>query len=344
MSNIIKHIAFVKEILKGHILHKNIPVFVILCVTNRCNIKCIYCYEECFERPKRDFTTEELLSLIDELSEMGTKYISLNGGEALLREDIEVIVDKINGNNIFCNLSTNGLLITKRLDVIKKLDSLAISIDGNKHSNDLNRGVGTYDKIIKAFESLNANRINFHTNTVITKNNKNAVEEIMDLALKYGFKAQFSVLRREDSPDKELSLDDNQIKEIVKEIIDYKKRGFPIFFSRSSYENVLNWPLSYDKQTIFNESLNSHKLIKCYIKRFSCHIEANGLVYPCVILVNKFKALNLLDVGFKKAWKNLENCNCKACYCVCHGDLNQIFGFVPDAMWNILRISTTRIS
>jgi MoaA/NifB/PqqE/SkfB family radical SAM enzyme len=139
-------------------------------------------------------------------------------------------------------------------------------------------------------------------------------------------------------------LDDNQIKEIVKEIIDYKKRGFPIFFSRSSYENVLNWPLSYDKQTIFNESLNSHKLIKCYIKRFSCHIEANGLVYPCVILVNKFKALNFLDVGFKKAWKNLENCNCKACYCVCHGDLNQIFGFVPDAMWNILRISTTRIS
>ena len=38
----------------------------------------------------------------------------------------------------------------------------------------------------------------------------------------------------------------------------------------------------------------------------ACQIEADGLVYPCVTLVNKFKALNLREVGFKKAWENLK--------------------------------------
>ncbi|HHT9133823.1 MAG TPA: radical SAM protein [Candidatus Avalokitesvara rifleensis] len=335
MNKLIKHAAFAKEILKGHILQKNIPVLVTLCVTNRCNLKCIYCYEECFKRPERDFTTEEVLSLVDELSEMGTKYISINGGEALLRDDIETIIDRINEKNILCHLSTNGILIPKKINAVRKMDSLSISIDGARGSNDLNRGTGTYDKIIEAFKSLKANHVNFQTSTVVTKNNENAVDEIMDLALNYGFSAQFSLLRRQDSPNKDIGLEDDQIKALVQRIMDYKEKGFPVFFSCDSYENVLNWPFSYDKQIIFNEPLNGYKPIKCYIKKFACHIEANGLVYPCVVLVNKFRALNFLEVGFKKAWQNLEKNNCKACYCICHSELNQIFGLRPKAIWNL---------
>lgn len=337
-----KYITYVKEIIKGHITHKRIPILITLCVTNKCNLRCIYCYAEYYERNYREFTTQEILNLIDELVSMGTKYISINGGESLLRADIGTIVDKIKEKNILCHMSTNGLLIKKNISVVKKIDSLAISIDGIKESNDINRGKGVYDKIIEAFECLNENHIKFHAHTVLTKNNKNAIDEIMLLADKYKFRAQFSPLRIEDSPAKNINLNDEELKEITKKILRYKKSGFPVLFSTEACENLLNWPFSYDKLFIYNEYPEYYKPIECFIKRFSCHIEANGLVYPCIVLVNKFKALNFLEVGFKKAWENLANNECKACYNICCSDLNLIFGFDPKTIWNTCKFVIDR--
>jgi len=336
-----RYIGYVKKILKGHLTHKNIPILVTICLTNRCNLRCLYCYEDYYERDHREFSTKELLNLIDELSQMGTRYISLNGGEVLLRDDLGVIIDRIKRRNMLCHLSTNGLLVKNHISVLKEVDSIAISIDGIKESNDLNRGDGTYERIIESFECLKKNNIKFHTHTVLTKNNKNCVDEMMELSRKYGFKAQFSTLRIEGSPEEKIRLSDDELKESVRKIIDYKNSGENIFFSKEAYRNVLSWPFSYDKEMIFDKAPNGYE---CYIKRFSCHIEANGLVYPCVVLVNKFKALNFLEVGFKKAWENLANNVCKACYNVCCSELSFIFGLKFRSIWNTGKIVLDRIS
>lgn len=330
-------------ILKGHATNTRIPVLVTLCVTNRCNLRCAYCYEEYYDRNHKAFTLEEIISLINELYEMGTKYISVSGGEALLRGDIEAIIDKINEKNMLCQFTTNGLLVKENINVLKKVDGLCVSIDGYEETNDLNRGKGSYNKIIEGMECLKENNIKFHTNTVVTKNNLNSVDEIMGLALKYDFKAQFSLLRSEESPNKEINLNDDEIKNVLRRIIDYQKRGFPIFFSQASYEGALKWPLSYDTQMVFNELLPGKQLKPCYLTKFACHIEGNGLVYPCVTLVNKIKALNFKEVGFKKAWDYMERCSCSDCYVICHHDLKRIFGLKPVVLWNAFTIVLDRI-
>jgi len=344
MYDVMNYMAYMKEIVKGRLANKKIPILVTICVTNRCNLRCRYCYEEYYERNHREFTTDELLGLIDELAEMGTKYISVNGGEALLRDDIEVVVDKIKERNMLCHLSTNGLLVKNKIPVLKKIDSLAISIDGDRESNDSNRGANTYNRIIEAIECLNENNIKFHTHTVLTKNNKNAVDEMMVLARRYGFKTQFSTLRMEDSPDKTIGLDNDEMRAIVTKILDYKKAGFPVFFSSGAYKYFLDWPFSYDRQTIKGKLPENYKPIECYIKRFACHIEANGFVYPCIVLVNKFKALNFLEVGFKKAWESLSDNDCKACYNICCNDLNLTFGLKPRSTWNAIKIVMNRFA
>ena len=341
MNRIIKYFNLALKILKGRLTNKRIPASVVLCVTNRCNLRCAYCYAEYYDR-HTEFTTGQILSLIDELYEMGTRHISLNGGEALMRDDIEIIVDKINAKNILCQLTTNGLLVKEKINVLKKVDSLCVSLDGNKKSTDLNRGAGAYDRIIEAIECLNDNKIKFYTNAVLTKNNKNAVDEVMELAGKYGFRAQFSLLREEDSPDKAIGLSDEESREIYGKILKYKKAGLPILFLRDSYENAFRWPFPYNKLMISGESAEGYKPIKCYMKSFSCHIEANGLVYPCIVLVNKFKALNFLEVGFKKAWEHMANNDCKACYNTCCGDVNLIFGFRLNSLWEASRVIIER--
>lgn len=343
MNHIKKYINFGAEVLKARLTRRNIPILAVLCVTDKCNLKCAYCYQKPSRGQKVEFTTEEILSLIDELSEMGTKFISINGGEALMRNDIETIIDKINHKNLLVQLTTNGQLVAKKIDVIKKVDSLCVSIDGDKNSNDLNRGQGSYDKIIEGLECLKANHIPFHTNTVITKNNINAADEIMALALKYGFITQFSILRQEDAPRPELGLNDEEIRKIIQQILSYKEKGSLVFYSYNSYNKALNWPFSYQQQMTFEKMPRGHKTSPCYIKKMACQIEADGLVYPCVTLVGKFKALNFREVGFKKAWENLRNCDCQACYVICHNELNSLFGLKRDAIWNAFKIAIRRI-
>lgn len=338
-----RYISYALGIFKGRIAHKKIPLIVTLCVTNRCNLKCVYCYQKYHGWDDKEYTTNELLDLINELAGMGTRYISLNGGEALLRKDIDAVVDKVRSKNILCHISTNGLLIKDNIPVLRKVDSVAVSIDGAEESNDLNRGAGVHKRIIEAIEYLIENRIKFHTHTVLTKNNKNAVNEMMALAQRYGFRAQFSTLRTEIFMHNLINLDENELRDIVKKILEYERIGMPVFFSRDAYENILNWPFPYDKQFMFTEAPKGYNPVTCYLKRFSCHIEANGLVYPCIVLVNKFKALNFREVGFKKAWENLTNNECKGCYNVCCNDFNLIFRFKPSSLWNACRIVANRI-
>ena len=60
--------------------------------------------------------TQALLELIDDLGKMGTRSITLGGGEPLLRNDIEEVVERVKANGIECGFNTNGLLIGKKIN------------------------------------------------------------------------------------------------------------------------------------------------------------------------------------------------------------------------------------
>jgi len=339
----IKYIRFASALFYARIFRKRIPLLVTLCLTNRCNLRCTYCYEEYYDRNHQEPSTKQLLDLIDTLFRMGTRYISLNGGEALLRKDIEQIVDKIKSKGILCHLSTNGLLVYSKIDILRKMDSIAISLDGGRESNDKNRGSGVYDQVIQAFETLSRAGIHFHTHTVLTKNNLQAIEEVLSLAVKFGFKAQFSPLRQEDSPDKTMALDDADLRSVVQRILDAQKQGLGVFFSREAYLRVLNWPFPYATYSVSQKHKDLIGYGRCYLKDLSCHIEANGFVYPCIVLVNKSKPLNVWEDGFEAVWDSLGKISCEACWNVCCNQMNLVFSLRPLVFYNIISIISTRL-
>ena len=66
------------------------PLFVVLVTNNKCDFNCDYCYGDYGNRKGMpDYTTVKLLEIIDELKEMGTRILTLHGGESLLRKDFE---------------------------------------------------------------------------------------------------------------------------------------------------------------------------------------------------------------------------------------------------------------
>ena len=339
--NVSLYTGFLLDIVKGRIFSRIKPLVVGLNVTNRCNLKCPYCCGDYHNRSTaKDFTKEELFDLIETLSRMGTRVIYVSGGEPLIRDDIGEVIDKIKSKNMLCFMNTNGTLVPKKIEEIRKLDSLTISLDGDEYSNDINRGSGTFKKILEAIRVVTNQGLPVSTTTVINRNNLNSLDTVISLARKLRYTAEFNLpyeqtLGNRDNPVMQLS--DSEIRTVLKKLIEQGKNGAPLSFSAASRKYALSWPLPYSQKIMYNAPPPGFKIINCYMGRFMCLIDSDGLVYPCGQLLGKFPAMNIHKVGFEKAWENtLKKKTCKTCYCICLTEFNQLFGLRP-----VMLLSTT---
>lgn len=193
-----------------------------------------------------------------------------------------------------------------------------------------------FNALLKRHLLLEKKPLILSTNTVINANNFNSLDTIISMAKTLGFTAEFSLpyeqaLGNKDNPA--LLLDDQNIKMVLKTLIRHKDAGAPISFSNASRRYALKWPLSYNQKIIYDNLPVSFKFVTCYMGRFMCLIDSDGLVYPCGQLIGNFPAQDIRIVGFKKAWESLlENRRCKACYSICFTEFNQFFALKPSVL------------
>jgi MoaA/NifB/PqqE/SkfB family radical SAM enzyme len=325
--------AFVSTLLKDQLVGGRTPLVVVLNVTFRCNLRCGYCYGQYFNRKNEDFTTEELLNLIDDLGRLGSRSITLGGGEPLLRDDIGLIIDRIKANGLECGFNTNGILVRKRIKALKQADMICVSIDGPREMNDANRGAGSFDKIMAGINAALDAGIKVHTTTVLTRHNCDSVDWIVDLAKEKGLQAEFNLLfhQSDGKSDSDRFMAQNEaLRKAVKRVADLKAEGAPILFSERVYRYVANWP-DYQQRVVMGKE-PSFDFIRCYAGRFMVFIDADGRTYPCVQLIDIFNGLDFRGVGLKKAWENCANHSCKACYFPCFNEFNCIMGLRPEVV------------
>jgi MoaA/NifB/PqqE/SkfB family radical SAM enzyme len=130
------------------ISHSRIPWYCIWEVTTICNIRCQICYLQEYQNPGPQGA--ELDELIEQLDKSGIFYVTLLGGEALLRNDLEEIVTRLRNVNIFVKLITNGHTLTpERAAALAKagLNHIEISFDGlTKFSHEKSRIPDAFNK------------------------------------------------------------------------------------------------------------------------------------------------------------------------------------------------------
>lgn len=213
------------SVLKSKITKKRIPLNVSLSVTNRCNLNCTYC--GIYKRNQNELSKEQIFSLIDELSEMGNQRLGFWGGEPLLRNDIGELINYAKEKGIFTTLISNGHLVTQKINELKNLELLFLSLDGSEKNHDASKGKGSYEKVINAIKTSISNNIPVWTITVINKNNLNDIGFVLDLARKMGFLATFQVLYR----DSQVTKDDSNIlptgdeyRSVINKLIEEKKK------------------------------------------------------------------------------------------------------------------------
>jgi len=86
-----------------------IPLGVHLDVTYRCNERCVHCYLD--HDDHGELTTAEIKDILEQLAEAGTFFLTLSGGEVLMRRDFFEILEYARKLLFNVRIKTNGVMI-----------------------------------------------------------------------------------------------------------------------------------------------------------------------------------------------------------------------------------------
>ena len=93
-------------------LKMNIPLSVQLDLTYRCNERCVHCYLD--HDDHGEMTTAEIKNLLDQMADAGVFYLTISGGEILMRRDFFEILEHARLRTFCIKLKTNGVLIREK--------------------------------------------------------------------------------------------------------------------------------------------------------------------------------------------------------------------------------------
>lgn len=130
-------------------------------VTDRCNLRCVYCVPECGVTripTERLLTEEELLRIARAAAKEGIAHVKVTGGEPLLRPNLAGLVQKIREipGIETVTLTTNGILLPDQIDalVAAGISGINISLDtlNKERYRSLTRG-GELERALAGLEA-----------------------------------------------------------------------------------------------------------------------------------------------------------------------------------------------
>lgn len=256
---------------------------ICLCVTSKCNARCIMC--DVWKKPgQNDFTLSELEKFLSKSSLPNIAQFSLSGGEPFLRKDIVEIAKVIHKyhSNVEYFIATNCIATdtivakAKRIADITKT-TLCISMDGIEEStHDTIRGEGVYKKMIKTIGKVSKiPQLNLSWSFTIQPLNYNQILDVYKYSKPFtsrnpGKTAIFCARPASAGAyfkniGKALILNEQQKREAISQLEKISKN--------MGNGGWINYVISFMK--------TGKKPIPCGAGKYSCIITADFEVYPC---------------------------------------------------------------
>ena len=117
-------------------MENKLEVLAVL-LTNRCNLKCIYCgrnENKDNSCAKQELTADEWINIFEDAKTVGLKKVNMTGGEIFCRKDVLEIIERTINLGLDVSIETNGTVVTeeqiKYLSRFKDHLSISISLDG----------------------------------------------------------------------------------------------------------------------------------------------------------------------------------------------------------------------
>ena len=169
----------------------NRPYTLVAELTYRCPLRCVYCSNPLdYGRHRGEIDTATWLRVFREAEDLGVVQLNLTGGEPLVRDDLEALVEEARRLDLYTNLITSGIpLRRERLAHLRALglDNVQISIqDTEPKASDRIAGRRSYERKRVVAGWVKELGFPLTLNTVLHRENLDRVAEVIALAEELG--------------------------------------------------------------------------------------------------------------------------------------------------------------
>ena len=167
-----------------------IPRKVILCLTDRCNMRCNMCTLQHTTVEKKELEVSDWVEAIEELSWAKPTFL-LFGGEPLLYENVGSLLDFLCQLDCPVEVVTNGFFLEKYVDKLIAVDArVTVSMSGvDKVHDNIKNCPNSFQRIAGFFDFLSRHApayfSNVGVNCVMTPDNIDGIEELIHFLSSY---------------------------------------------------------------------------------------------------------------------------------------------------------------
>lgn len=164
------------------------PLWLLAELTYRCPLHCPFCYNPTnYTHVVDELTTDQWVDVITQARKLGAAQLGFSGGEPLLRDDLEELVEEAHRLGYYTNLITSGVGLTPaRAQRLKYagLDHIQLSFqDSTRELNDFLSHTKTFDLKKRIASLIKEHDWPMVLNCVLHRYNLPHVRKIIDMAL-----------------------------------------------------------------------------------------------------------------------------------------------------------------
>jgi pyrroloquinoline quinone biosynthesis protein E len=162
------------------------PLWLVLELTYRCPLKCVWCNNPLDFDRYGELTTEEWKDVLRQARALGSLQLGFSGGEPMLRDDVEELVEYATSLGYYTNLITSGVGLTAaRLHALKRagLKQIQLSLQSADRAltNEL-VGAKAHDLKMETAYRIKALGFPMVLNVPVVRQNIDQVERILKTA------------------------------------------------------------------------------------------------------------------------------------------------------------------
>jgi MoaA/NifB/PqqE/SkfB family radical SAM enzyme len=289
-------------------------------LTRRCNYRCRGCNVWREKEKVAELSTDKIKEGLDVLQKLGVVDIVFSGGNPLLREDIDEILE-YSSRNFITTIYDNGSMAVKKIDALRNVNYVAVSLDTlDKEINDYIKGVkGAWEKASEAIETLRENGISVGVSPTISQLNLHNIIDFTryfcdrDIPVWYCLywydypseNRLFSIGKKKDEFE---IVDGKEMAKVCEALIEMKKNRQGIFITTKTLRAL--------KQLF----LSNQRIWKCKALENFLMVDHGGRVAGCHCREPVASVFELLDVWDSPKFKTLrrEYNECQRCAYLCY--------------------------
>jgi radical SAM protein with 4Fe4S-binding SPASM domain len=170
-------------------LKAGVPLSVQLDITYRCNERCVHCYLD--HQDHGEMTLLEIKSLLDQLADAGVFFLTLSGGEVMMRMDFFDILEHARSLMFHVKIKTNAFMIReKHADRMRGLGVQQVQVSIYSHRPEVHDAItklpGSLKRSLAAIRYLKSRGLRVVMANVLMRQNMNDYEGVRALALELG--------------------------------------------------------------------------------------------------------------------------------------------------------------